>query len=151
MIRIIVLILILVSTVSAQDSQVNIDYQRFVLENGLNVLLHEDHTTPTVSVNLLYFVGSGNEKRGKTGFAHLFEHLMWEGSANVPEGKFDEWLEQAGGNNNGSTNSDRTNYWDNCPTNALELALFLESDRLGYLDKGISADIVAPHAVPGAT
>jgi zinc protease len=86
-----------------------------------------------VAVNLWYHVGSKNEKPGKTGFAHLFEHLMFMGSGHVKPGEFDSWLEGAGGGNNGSTEYDRTNYWINVPSNALELALFLESDRMGYL------------------
>jgi len=91
-----------------------------------------------VSVNTYYYVGSGRERPGRTGFAHLFEHLMFEGSGNVPEGKFDEWLEAAGGDNNGSTNADRTNYWEDAPSNALALPLFLESDRMGYLLQAMS-------------
>lgn len=118
---------------SAQDVRLSVPYTQFTLANGLNVILHEDHSTPTVAVNTWYHVGSGREKPGRTGFAHLFEHLMFEGSKNVPEGKFDQWLEAAGGNNNGSTNTDRTNYYETVPSNALELPLFLESDRLGYL------------------
>lgn len=114
-------------------AQLSIPYETFTLSNGLVVILHEDHTLPLVSVNTYYHVGSGSEKPGRTGFAHLFEHLMFEGSANVPEGKFDEWLEAAGGNNNGSTNSDRTNYWQDSPSNALELGIFLEADRMGGL------------------
>ncbi len=108
-------------------------YTRFTLSNGLNVILHEDHTVPTVSVNVWYLVGSAREKTGRTGFAHLFEHLMFMGSGHVKAGEFDTLLEGAGGTNNGSTSNDRTNYWINVPTNALELALFLESDRMGYL------------------
>jgi zinc protease len=88
---------------------------------------------PVVAVNVWYHVGSANEKPGRTGFAHLFEHLMFEGSKNVPEGQFDLLLEAAGANNNGSTTNDRTNYVIDLPSNALELALFLESDRMGYL------------------
>jgi zinc protease len=97
------------------------------------VILHQDKTIPRISVNVWYFVGSGNEKPGRTGFAHLFEHILFEGSKNVPEGKFDEWLEAAGANNNGSTTEDRTNYYEDLPSNALDLALFLESDRMGFL------------------
>lgn len=123
----------LVSTSIAQDVRVSVPYERFTLSNGLTVILHEDHSTPTVSVNTYYHVGSGHEKPGRTGFAHLFEHVMFEGSGNVPEGKFDEWLEAAGGDNNGSTNTDRTNYYEDIPSNALELALFLDSDRMGFL------------------
>ncbi len=128
--------------VQSQDQRLAVPYARFVLPNGLNVILHEDHTTPTVSVNLWYNVGSGREKPGRTGFAHLFEHILFEGSENVPEGAFDEWLEAAGGSNNGSTNSDRTNYWENVPSNALALALFLESDRMGHLLGSLSAETV---------
>ena len=136
------IIILFNSLLFAQETKISVPYSLHTLENGLTVILHEDHTTPVISVNMLYHVGSGNEKPGHTGFAHLFEHLMFEGSANVPEGKFDEWLEAAGGSNNGSTNADRTNYWDNIPTNALELALFLESDRMGFLLEAMSPEKV---------
>lgn len=131
--RIFVLLVLLCGFTIAQEKQISVPYTRVVLPNGLNVLLHEDHTVPMVSVNMWYHVGSGNEKPGRTGFAHLFEHLMFEGSKNVPEGKFDEWLEAVGGNNNGSTNTDRTNYWETAPSNALELVFFIDSDRMAYL------------------
>ena len=137
------------SAVPAADAQeqasaieISVPYERFELPNGLTVILHEDHTTPVVSVNVYYHVGSGSEKPGRTGFAHLFEHIMFEGSEHVPEGAFDEWLEAAGGNNNGSTNPDRTNYWENVPSNAVELAVFLESDRMGYLLGAMSPEKV---------
>ena len=110
-----------------------VPYRQFQLANGLNVILHQDKTVPVVAVNVWYHVGSANEKPGRTGFAHLFEHLMFEGSKNVKEGQFDILLEAAGANNNGSTTNDRTNYIIDVPTNALELALYLESDRMGYL------------------
>jgi zinc protease len=126
----------------AGETKITVPYQRFTLPNGLTVILHEDHTTPTISVNIYYHVGSSREKPGRTGFAHLFEHLMFEGSGHVPEGKFDEWLEAVGGENNGSTNNDRTNYFMNVPSNALELALFLESDRMGYLIDAMNPDKV---------
>ncbi len=126
--------LLLLATAHVQaQAKLDVPYQRFIMPNGLNVVLHEDHTTPTVSVNIWYHTGSGSEKPGRTGFAHLFEHVLFEGSKNVPEGGFDQWLEAAGGNNNGSTNPDRTNYYEDLPANALELALFLESDRMGYM------------------
>jgi zinc protease len=119
---------------AAQSSApIQLDYTQFTLPNGLRVILHEDHSVPVVSGNVWYRVGSKNEKPGRTGFAHLFEHLMFMGSGHVPPGMFDAALEGAGGNNNGSTSNDRTNYWINVPSNALELALFLESDRMGYL------------------
>lgn len=112
---------------------VQLPFESFTLPNGLQVIVHEDHTVPIVAVNLWYRVGSKNERPGRTGFAHLFEHLMFEGSENVPEGLFDELLEGAGGVNNGSTSPDRTNYYEALPSNALELALWLEADRMGWL------------------
>ena len=123
---------------------IDVPITQFKLDNGLNVILHEDHSLPTVSVNVWYHVGSGSEKPGRTGFAHLFEHILFEGSKHVPEGKFDRWLEEAGARNNGSTTEDRTNYFEDLPSNALELALFLESDRMGYL-----LDVVTPEHVDG--
>ena len=101
---------------------VSVPYTMFTLKNGLTVILHEDHSVPVASVNVWYKVGSANEKPGRTGFAHLFEHLMFEGSGHVKEGQFDTLLESAGGDNNGSTENDRTNYVINVPSNALELA-----------------------------
>lgn len=128
------LALVVPATARADESdKLRAPYERFVLDNGLTVILHEDHTLPVVSVNLWYHVGSAQEQPGRTGFAHLFEHLMFEGSGHVPEGSFDRWLEQAGGQNNGSTTEDRTNYVIDVPTGALDLALFLESDRMGFL------------------
>jgi zinc protease len=121
-----------VSSAAAQTT-LQIPYTYFTLPNGLHVILHEDHSVPLVTVNVWYHVGSANERPGRTGFAHLFEHLMFMGSGHVKPGEFDAWLEGAGGNNNGSTTNDRTNYWINVPSNALDLALFLESDRMGYL------------------
>jgi zinc protease len=131
--RLLFLIVLVSSLAVAQEVRISVPYTRFVLPNGLNVILHEDHTTPVITVNCWYHVGSGREKTGRTGFAHLFEHLMFMGSLHAPEGKFDEWLEAAGGDNNGSTTEDRTNYYEDAPANALELPLFLESDRMGYL------------------
>ena len=113
--------------------KIELAYTQFTLPNGLRVILHEDHTVPMVSVNMWYHVGSARELPKRTGFAHLFEHLMFMGSGHVKPGEFDEWLEAAGGDNNGSTENDRTNYWINIPATSLELALFLESDRMGYL------------------
>src|SRR5882672_3201600 len=110
-----------------------VPYRQITLKNGLTVILHQDRTVPIVAVNVWYHVGSANERPGRTGFAHLFEHLMFEGSAHVKEGEFDTLLEAAGGTNNGSTSNDRTNYVIDIPSNALELALFLESDRMAHL------------------
>jgi zinc protease len=118
---------------STPPLKIDVQYTQFTLPNGLHVILHEDHSVPVVTVNMWYHVGSARERTGRTGFAHLFEHLMFMGSGHVKPGEFDEWLEGVGGTNNGSTENDRTNYWINVPSNALELALFLESDRMGYL------------------
>jgi zinc protease len=129
---------------AAQSTRITVAYRQFTLPNGLNVILHRDTRVPVVAVNVWYHVGSANEKPGRTGFAHLFEHLMFEGSKNVKEGVFDTLLEGAGGDNNGSTNNDRTNYIIDVPKNALELALFLESDRMAYL-----LDTMTPERVNG--
>jgi zinc protease len=109
-----------------------IAYTKHTLDNGLDVIVHEDHDLPIIAVNLWYHVGSKNERPGLTGFAHLFEHLMFEGSEHHDSGYFPP-LQDAGASLNGSTNADRTNYWEVVPTNALELALWLESDRMGFL------------------
>ncbi len=114
------------------DSTFHIPYVKHTLPNGLDVLLHEDHSCPIVAVNVWYHVGSKNETPGRTGFAHLFEHLMFEGSEHHDSGYF-EPLQQVGAQINGSTNTDRTNYWEVVPSNALELALWMESDRMGFL------------------
>ena len=110
----------------------NLSFTKQTLANGLDVLLHEDHDCPIVAINVWYHVGSKNERPGHTGFAHLFEHLMFEGSAHHDHGYFQP-LQGAGASLNGSTNSDRTNYWEVVPTAALELGLWMESDRMGYL------------------
>jgi zinc protease len=110
-----------------------IQFEKYTLANGLEVILHQDRSVPLVAVEMYYKVGSGDEQKGRTGFAHLFEHVMFMGSENVPVGAFDQWLEAAGGNNNGTTNSDRTNYFETLPSNALPLALWLEADRMGRL------------------
>jgi zinc protease len=109
-----------------------IAYEKRTLKNGLDVIVHEDHQLPMVAVNVWYHVGSKNEQPGRTGFAHLFEHLMFEGSEHHDHGYFPP-LQRAGGLLNGSTNADRTNYWEVVPTGALDLALWMESDRMGYL------------------
>lgn len=120
------------SSVGAQ-SVPRIKFEKYTLPNGLEVILHEDHSTPVISVNTWYHVGSADEKPGRTGFAHLFEHLMFMGSQHVPNGVFDKELEAAGGDNNASTAEDRTNYYEDIPSNALPLALWLDSDRMGFL------------------
>jgi zinc protease len=111
----------------------DIPYEKFVLKNGLTVIVHEDHKAPIVAVNVWYHVGSKNEKPGKTGFAHLFEHLMFNGSENFNKDYF-QALERIGATDlNGTTNEDRTNYFQNVPVNALDTVLWLESDRMGHL------------------
>jgi len=117
---------------SAQKAP-SIPHEKYTLPNGLEVILHVDRSVPIVAVENFYKVGSGDEKVGRTGFAHLFEHVMFMGSENVPVGKFDEWLEAAGASNNGSTNFDRTNYYETGPSNALPLMLWLDADRMGWL------------------
>jgi zinc protease len=109
-----------------------------VLDNGLTLILHEDHRAPVVATSLVYKVGSAEDRPGRTGKAHLFEHLMFEGSANVPAGAFDTWLAEAGAVNNAWTDLDWTAYTIQGPPGALELALFLESDRLGWLPHGLT-------------
>ncbi|HKO14972.1 MAG TPA: pitrilysin family protein [Gemmatimonadaceae bacterium] len=121
------------ATASRAASAINIPFEHYTLPNGLNVILSEDHSIPTVAVDVWYHVGSKNEQPGKTGFAHLFEHVMFTGSGHVPYGLHDKLTEGVGGNNNGSTTNDRTNYFELVPSNYLEDALWLESDRMGFL------------------
>ena len=109
-------------------------FEKYKLQNGLDVILSEDHRLPMVAVNLWYHVGPANELPGRTGFAHLFEHMMFEGSRHVPGNAHFQLLEAAGASDiNGTTDFDRTNYFETLPSNQLELALWLESDRMGYL------------------
>jgi predicted Zn-dependent peptidase len=112
---------------------IEIPFERLRLDNGLRVVLSRDPDVPVVAVNLWYAVGSRNERPGRTGFAHLFEHMMFQGSAHVPEMAHFALIEKAGGSLNGSTWLDRTNYYETLPAHFLELALWLESDRLGWL------------------
>ena len=117
----------------SQAGDIDISYEKFVLDNGLTVIIHEDHKAPIVAVNVWYHVGSKNENPGRTGFAHLFEHLMFNGSENHNDDYFFP-LERVGATDlNGTTNEDRTNYFQNVPANAVDLALWMESDRMGYL------------------
>jgi zinc protease len=111
----------------------DIPIEQFTLPNGLRVVLSEDHTAPLVAVNLWYHVGSANERHGRTGFAHLFEHMLFQGSVDVGANEHFELIQRAGGTLNGSTWLDRTNYFETVPSNQLELALWLEGNRMGYL------------------
>ncbi|MDB4967647.1 MAG: peptidase M16-like protein [Myxococcales bacterium] len=110
-----------------------LSFTSFKLDNGLTVLVHEDHTVPVVAVDVWYHVGSRDEVKGKTGFAHLFEHMMFQGSAHVADKQHFKYVQEAGGWGNGTTNTDRTNYFEVLPSSFLELGLWLEADRMGFL------------------
>src|SRR5437588_856215 len=115
------------------SADIDIPFQKFVLDNGLTLIVHEDHKAPIVADNLWYHVGSKNEKPGKTGFAHLFEHLMFGGSEHAP-GRYIDAMEKIGATDlNRTANADRTNYFEDVPTNALDYTLWMESDRMGHL------------------
>lgn len=107
-----------------------VDFQQYTLDNGMHVILHQDKTTPIVAVSIMYHVGSKNENPDRTGFAHFFEHLLFEGSENIKRGQFDKYVENAGGTLNANTSYDRTYYYEILPSNQLELGLWLESERL---------------------
>jgi len=121
------------SLAAAPQAVPSIPFQQFTLPNGLHVILSEDHTAPLVGVEVLYDVGSKDEKPGRTGFAHLFEHLMFQGTVNLPKGESERLIEAAGGSSNGSTSTDRTQYWEQVPSNALEQMLFIQAQRMGAL------------------
>jgi len=114
-------------------TQNEINFEEFDLDNGLHVILHEDHTTPILAVTVMYHVGSKNEKEDRTGFAHFFEHLMFEGSPNILRGEYFKLVQNAGGELNASTDFDRTFYFEILPSNQLELGLWLESERMMHL------------------
>ena len=126
--RMILLILLSVTITFAQTRK--IEFTEYTLENGLHVILHQDNATPIVAVSIMYHVGSKNEDPQRTGFAHFFEHLMFEGSEYIGRGEFDKIMESAGGANNASTSQDRTYYYEILPSNQLELGLWIESERL---------------------
>jgi zinc protease len=132
--------LLMMAAAGASGQDIKIAYEKFVLPNGLTVIVHEDHKAPIVALNIWYHVGSKNEKPGKTGFAHLFEHLMFGGSENV-KGRYLDAMERVGATDlNGTTNSDRTNYFEDVPTSAFDYALFLESDRMGHFYNTINKE-----------
>lgn len=122
----------------AKEAGLSIPIEKYALKNGLTVVLHEDKSDPIAAVAVYYHVGSSREVAGKTGFAHLFEHMMFQKSENVPEDQFFKNIQGAGGSLNGSTNQDRTNYYEVVPKNALEMALWMESDRMGYLESMVT-------------
>ena len=118
-----------------------IKYDKYTLPNGLTVITHEDHRLPLVAVDLWYHVGPLNERPGRTGFAHLFEHMMFEGSEHVGEKAHIKYVQSAGATDvNGTTDFDRTNYFETMPSNQLELAMWLESDRMGFLMEGLDRE-----------
>lgn len=123
----------LVEKVDKKGNPFNIPYEKYVLSNGLTVIVHEDHSDPIVHVDVTYHVGSGREVLGRSGFAHFFEHMMFQGSDHVGDEQHFKIISAAGGTLNGTTNSDRTNYFETLPSNQLEVALWLESDRMGFL------------------
>ncbi len=122
------------------SAQPEVQFDRYTLDNGLTVILHEDHSAPLASIMMMYHVGSKNETKGRTGFAHLFEHVMFQGSEHVKKEEHFKLLQQVGANVNGSTNQDRTNYFETLPSNGLELAIYLESDRMGFLLPAINQE-----------
>jgi zinc protease len=123
----------LVEKVSRKGSEIVIPYEKYVLPNGLTVVVHEDHSDPVVHVDVTYHVGSAREEIGKSGFAHFFEHMMFQGSDNVADEQHFKLISQSGGTLNGSTNQDRTNYYETVPSNQVEKMLWLEADRMGFL------------------
>jgi zinc protease len=139
-----VLALSLVGRAGAADAGppalLDLPFERFTLPNGLRVILHVDHSAPVAAVHVEYDVGSKNERPGRTGFAHLFEHLMFQGSQNLPKGEADRLLDAAGGEGNGSTSQDTTRYWAQAPSNALEQVIFSEADRMGFLLPTLTED-----------
>ncbi|MDP2559910.1 pitrilysin family protein [Psychrobium sp. 1_MG-2023] len=129
-----------VEQVKAQTGKTTIPYQKYVLDNGLTVILHQDNSDPLVHVNVTYHVGSSREELGKSGFAHFFEHMMFQGSEHVADDEHFKIVTEAGGNMNGTTNRDRTNYYQTVPANQLEKMLWLESDRMGFLLKAVTQE-----------
>ena len=123
----------LVEKITKTGSELVIPYEKYVLPNGLTLIVHEDHSDPIVHVDVTYHVGSAREEIGKSGFAHFFEHMMFEGSDNAPKGQHDKIITGNGGSLNGSTNRDRTNYYETIPKNLLEQTMWLEADRMGFL------------------
>ena len=130
----------LVEEFKGDDNSITIPYAKYRLDNGLTVILHEDHSDPLVHVDVTYHVGSNREQVGRSGFAHFFEHMMFQGSANVADEEHFKLVSNAGGTLNGSTNADRTNYYETLPMNQLETALWLEADRMGFLLEAVTQE-----------
>src|SRR6188768_4389780 len=123
----------LVEKVTQKGKEVIIPYSKYVLSNGLTLVVHEDHSDPVVHVDVTYHAGSAREEIGKSGFAHFFEHMMFQGSDNVGDEQHFKIVTEAGGTLNGSTNRDRTNYYETVPSNQVEKMIWLEADRMGFL------------------
>ncbi len=138
--RVVLCLLFLFTNGFAQNSKLKIDYEKYTLKNGLEVILHDDKSDPIVSVAILYHVGSNREIVGRTGFAHLFEHMLFQESQHVGQDQFFKKIQDAGGTLNGGTWKDGTVYYEVIPKNALEMALWLESDRMGWLLSTVTQD-----------
>src|SRR5215213_8287930 len=123
----------LVEKVTKKGDEIVIPYEKYKLPNGLTLVVHEDHSDPVVHVDVTYHVGSAREEIGKSGFAHFFEHMMFQGSDNVADEQHFKIVTESGGTLNGSTNRDRTNYFETVPNNQLEKTIWLEADRMGFL------------------
>jgi len=126
------------TTNNKNDEKLSVPYVQFQLENGLDVVLHQDKSDPVVAVAIIYHVGSNREVPGKTGFAHLFEHMMFQQSENVGQDEFFKKIQGAGGTLNGGTGNDQTIYYEVVPKNALEMVLWMESDRMGFLENTVT-------------
>lgn len=138
--RLLPLCALLTMTTPSLSQDLKLPFTKHVLDNGLQVVIHEDRSDPVVAVYVVYHVGSGREEPGRSGFAHLFEHLMFQGSAHVGDDQHFKLVSEAGGTLNGTTNRDRTNYFETLPANQLETALWLESDRMGYLLQAVTQE-----------
>ena len=130
----------LIEEFAGRDEGFSIAFSKYQLDNGLTVILHQDHSDPLARVDVTYHVGSDREEPGRSGFAHFFEHMMFEGSSNVGQGEFSKILSNAGGTLNGTTNSDRTNYYETVPVSQLEIVLWLEADRMGLLLEAVDEE-----------
>jgi zinc protease len=130
----------LVDKVESVDGSFTISYEKYELANGLSLLVHEDHSDPIAHVEITYHVGSNRESPGKSGFAHFFEHMMFQGSEHVGDEQHFKMVTEAGGTMNGTTNNDRTNYFETVPSNYLETALWLEADRMGFLLNAVTQE-----------
>ena len=134
---------LLMTAFAAEKKEFKIPYEKYVLANGLNVILHVDRSDPIAAVYVIYHVGSAREEKGKTGFAHLFEHLRFNESQDIPQGQWFRKLQTAGATNvNGSTSNDRTNYYEVIPKNAVEMALWMESEWSFPLSSGAACSLI---------